>query len=125
MFKRFTAIVLAFIYLTVSTGFTMNVHHCMGVLTSISLASHSDCVCKVSGYDLCCKTTLIRVELKDKSQKTIAEAPVFNTLILPAVRHSLNLEALKIVSGKILFLDEGPPHRAGLPEYILFHNFRI
>lgn len=103
----------------------MNVHHCMGVLTSVSIAGHSDCICKVSGNDLCCKTTFIKVELKDKSQKTNAEAPVINALVLPALNHSLNLAALKIITAKILFLDEGPPHRAGLPEYILFHNFRI
>lgn len=125
MLKRFTAIVLALFYLSVSTGFTVNVHHCMGLLTSISVAGHSDCLCKVSGADLCCKTTMIRVELKDKSQKTSIIVPVVFSTILPSVSHSCFLSGVKPGSIQFLFIAEGPPGHFRLPDYILFHNFRI
>ena len=125
MFKRFTAIILAFIYLSVSTGFTVNVHHCMGLLTSISIAGHSDCLCKVSGADLCCKTTVIRIELKDRSQKTSIDVPVVFSTILPSIIHSYFLAGVQRGLIQFLLIAEGPPGHARLPDYILFHNFRI
>jgi len=125
MIKRFTAIVLAFIYLSVSTGFTMNVHHCMGLLTSISIAGHSDCVCKVLGADLCCKTTFIRVELKDQSQKTSIDASVVFSIILLSISRSNFLAGIQPVPIQFSYLTEGPPGYASLPDYILFQNLRI
>ncbi len=125
MIKRFAALVLAFIYLSVGTGFTVNVHHCMGLLTSISIEGHSDCLCKVSGADHCCKTTVIRVELKDKSQKTSIDVPVVSSTILPSISHSYFLAGVQPVSIQFLFTGEEPPGYARLPDYILYQNFRI
>ncbi|MBW8685160.1 HYC_CC_PP family protein [Chitinophaga rhizophila] len=43
--KRLITILLAFLYITLTSGFTVNAHYCMGKLASLNLISHADDVC--------------------------------------------------------------------------------
>ncbi len=125
MMKRFAAMVLTFIYLSVSTGFTVNVHRCLGILTSVSLSDQASCVCAAAGPDLCCKTVLIKVELKDKSQKASIDLPGIATAILPSVCFPFSLARLQAGITEPDYIAEPSPGRFKLPDYILFRNFRI
>ena len=72
--KRLAATLLALIYFTVSSGMVMNMHYCMGKLSSVKLAVLPDakCACgKKTAKKSCCRTEVKLVKVEDAQQKAV------------------------------------------------------
>lgn len=66
---------MAFFYLTVSSGMVVNVHYCMGKFSSVSFGheqDHNDGACDKCGMakteNHCCKDEVTKVKLSDSHQ---------------------------------------------------------
>ncbi len=66
---------MAFFYLTVSSGMVMNVHYCMGKFSSVTFGheqDHNDGACDKCGMvkteNHCCKDEVTKVKLSDSHQ---------------------------------------------------------
>lgn len=65
--KKVLIVLLAFVYLGVSSGIAMNVHYCMGKIASVELFQQSDKCgnCGMKKSDGCCKDEFKIVKLSD------------------------------------------------------------
>ena len=124
MIKRFTVLLLAVIYLSVSTGFTVNIHYCLGILTSVSLSGKMPCTCKDGVPDLCCKTTKVKVSLKDTYSPHTAEFSFVDAGNLPVVAARLLPVVLLVISPSSPLPGKAPPDLSK-PIYLRSQNFRI
>ncbi len=91
--KRLFATLLALIYFSVSSGMVMNMHYCMGRLSSVKLAvlPSANCACgKKSEKKGCCKTEVKVVKIEDAQQKSVAADVFFPLTVAVPVSH-LNL----------------------------------
>lgn len=66
--KKLVAFIVAIIYLTVSTGFIVNVHYCMGKVSSIKLEKPAKQCCCKKKHKNCCKTEQKIVKLNTNSK---------------------------------------------------------
>jgi hypothetical protein len=86
--KKFATVILALVYLTASTGATINIHYCMGKLMSWDL-SHKQGKCGTCGMEKmdhkgCCKDEQKTLRL-DKDQKTSESSFQFLTNFSEAI----------------------------------------
>ena len=67
--KKVFALLLAVLYLAVSTGLAVEIHHCMGEITDISITASNTKDCSTCGMEKgsnkCCKDELKFVKLQD------------------------------------------------------------
>jgi len=85
--KKLSAILLAFLYLTITSGFAVNVHYCMGEVSGINLVTFGEAFCNACGKkaaaNSCCKTDV--KFFKVKTSHTVADGTLkFNPLQLAA-----------------------------------------
>lgn len=69
--KKYLISILAFLYLSLSTGVVINLHYCMGDLASVELGvSHDDTCAKCGMKDQkgCCETEYQLVKVQDVHQ---------------------------------------------------------
>ena len=66
--KKFLAFIVAIIYLTVSTGFIVNVHYCMGKVSSVKLEKPAKQCCCKKKHKNCCKTEQKIVKLNSNTK---------------------------------------------------------
>lgn len=69
--KKLVVSILAFIYLSTSSGFAVYLHYCMGKVDSVNLFQSEGCAkcgMKVSKSKDCCKDELKVVKLEDSHQ---------------------------------------------------------
>ena len=84
--KRLLTLLIALIYLVMSTGFVMNSHYCMGKLSSIELGRSEvkKCICGMridsTKKNKCCHSIIDVVKLED-SHKSTTSAVVFAKII--------------------------------------------
>lgn len=124
MFKKLTVILIAVLYLSVSTGFTVNAHYCFGVLDSVSLTS-TPCCCGNEVKYHCCKTTRIHVSLKDSYKLPVSNLTVLSPVLLPApVSYGLSV-LLAEESIQQVILIAAPPDLYQPPIHLLNRNLRI
>lgn len=70
--KQFLIFILSIIYFTVSTGFVVNVHYCMGKISTVKFEEPKQkCCCKKKNKP-CCKTEQQLVKLSSNSKLTDA-----------------------------------------------------
>ena len=84
--KRFIATILAIIYFSVSSGMVMNMHYCMGKLSSVNLSvsAAKKCGCGMSEKKGCCKTETKLIRLEDAQQKaSLAELALNLSVAVP------------------------------------------
>ncbi len=129
--KKVLITILAFTYLAVSSGATINMHYCMGKLMNWDLKQKQDAKCGTcgmgkTGHKGCCKDKQTVLQI-GKDQK-ISE-PGFQVLknspdaitgvcpVLPIAYISL------IVTGNPVA--HAPPQPGAVPIYMLNCNFRI
>jgi hypothetical protein len=129
--KKFFVTILAFAYLSSSTGTTVNLHYCMGKLMSWDLshtqtAKCGSCGMEKKGHKGCCKDEqkIIKVDKDQKTSESVfqfhnhfSEAISLQYAELPVIYHS------SIVSANPL--SHGPPRLSGVPVFVLNCNFRI
>jgi hypothetical protein len=92
--KAFTSIFLAFLYLSVSSGFNLRTHYCMGRLASIGIGYESPKKCGKCGMHLseghkggCCKDEHRLVKLDTDQQVTPSDLPCFLSLPIASQIH--------------------------------------
>lgn len=75
--KRSLVIILSMIYLAVSSGVVVNIHYCMGKMSSVKLQAWApnNCACgkKMESKKGCCKTELKMVKLEDAQKISYAD----------------------------------------------------
>ena len=128
--KKLTAVILAFVYLTASSGATINMHYCMGKLKSWDF-SHKQgkcgtCGMEKKGHKGCCKDEQKTFRL-DKDQKTSETSFQFLTNSSEAV--AVTYVDLPIVYPFSTVTDNptanGPPIAEPVSIFVLNCNFRI
>lgn len=63
---RFIGIIVALLYMTVTSGIVINIHYCMGEEQSVAVGAPSDARCGTCGMDGgCCHDELQVVKLQD------------------------------------------------------------
>jgi hypothetical protein len=75
--KRFFTLILMLIYITASSGVVLNVHYCMGKVSSVKVDNFSDEVCKCGAAAAemsCCFSEFKVVKLED-AHKAVVVAP--------------------------------------------------
>lgn len=65
LMKRFTAILLALIYLATTTGILINTHYCMGEVSGVAFGQKNNATCGTCGMDNegCCHDDLQVIKL--------------------------------------------------------------
>ncbi len=129
--KRILTSIIAMIYFVISSGLVMNIHYCMGKISSVDLSHNSaeTCVCGMSlkgtsGKD-CCKTEIKMVKLEDNYKAAYAfydfQAPV--TFLSRAISFFDAMDLRESAKG---YTDShGPPLISGQDTYLLNCVFRI
>lgn len=126
--KRFLVAIIALLYFTVSSGFVVNLHYCMGKLRAqkIAVSAKKMCACKkAEDKKGCCKTSAKVVKLEDKHQiSSVAYNILVPVIYLPA--RQFDLSALLFQeSEKLQVYAANAPPQSEAPLNILYCVFRI
>jgi hypothetical protein len=126
--KKIIAGILSIIYFTVTTGFAINIHYCMGHVSSIdySYSNSKNCgQCGMENKKGCCHSEFKIVKLSDEQQVSKANISIsqFPIEINSAV---INLLQQKQGSEKITTTDyHSPPDKRLTDVYLHDRVFRI
>ena len=127
--KRLVAALLAFIYLTVSSGMVMNSHYCMGKLSSVSLSvlPSAKCVCGTKmTKKSCCRTEVKLVKVEDAQQKAVVADVSFPlTIALPVTDLNLLHSSYYTTQPVIVSQAHAPPLLSEQDTYLQNCVFRI
>lgn len=124
--KKILVTILAFIYLGVSSGIAMNIHYCMGKISSIDMLHNTDkcgkCGMKL-GHKGCCKDEFKIVKLSDSHKLISNDINIFT----PVINNHYS-----IFNTDFIFLEissslnnNSPPQSPGVSLNILHSVFRI
>jgi hypothetical protein len=119
--KKFLALILAIIYITVSTGFIVNVHYCMGKVSSIKLEQTAKKCCCKKQHKNCCKTEQKLVKLNNNSKLIdawVAEKSSFSTTDIITYNNPTKV-VNAIVASKDLTYNIPPPDK--VKRFALLH----
>ena len=130
--KKLLVTILAFTYLAVSSGASLNLHYCMGKLVSWDL-SHpqkskkcDNCGMDKADHNGCCKDQH-KVFQIDKDQKTVEATfhllSVFSDIIIPVYGHLPGLHTSSIAVKNPSA--HAPPLPGPIPIFLLHCHFRI
>jgi CDGSH-type Zn-finger protein len=109
--KRFTVTILALLYFTISTGMVVNIHYCMGKVSSVNVdvLAKNLCACGKKQTKGCCKTEHKFIKLEDNHKASFADV----VLNVPAqdIEHSYNLINAPLIglTDKAAFNNHSPP----------------
>lgn len=129
--KKLLITITALVYLTVSSGATVNLHYCMGKLMSWDLYTTTKSKCgscgmEKNGHKGCCNDDQKTLKV-DKDQK-ISE-PAFQLYsISSSALPSTRIELLPVYSPALVTstpVDDFSPETGELPIFILNRDFRI
>lgn len=78
--KRSAVAILAIIYIAISSGVVVNIHYCMGKMSSVKLQAWTPCSCacgkKKESKKGCCKTELKVVKIEDAQKAAYADLAI-------------------------------------------------
>jgi hypothetical protein len=131
--KKFMVTILAFLYISTSTGAIINVHYCMGKLAGWEFGQQSSNTCGKCGMEKsdkkdngCCKDEHKFVK-NDSDQKT-AETGIQLSLVMSA---ALPVSFFEVPVNHVASVTEenplcnAPPRNHGIAEYLLNRTFLI
>jgi hypothetical protein len=129
--NKFFAIIIAFGYLTASSGAIVNLHYCMGKLISLDFSEQQKGMCSNCGMHKkeqkgCCRDEHKILQI-DKDQKISQSAYKFLRISSDATK-AIYAELPLAYPSSILSENPGshsPPPVTNLPIFILHCNFRI
>lgn len=128
--KKTTAILLAILYTAITSGFTVNVHYCMGKLASVKLLSPATKECgkcgKTDQSNSCCKDELKFCKVAVSHQAAKAQqplAPQAMDLSLPLA--TLIAPSIHSVTSFTAYYHHAPPEKASIPLYKRYGVFLI
>jgi len=131
--KRILLIILAVLYLGVSSGSSVHFHYCMGKLVKWGLERQSAKVCDFCGMPMmaskkksCCKDVEQQVKV-EKSQKANQTVYQFDPLSSAVLQPELFSDYLIQIPVKITreALSNAPPDGQPIPVYIRNCTYRI
>jgi hypothetical protein len=129
--KKFLITITALVYLTVSSGATVNLHYCMGKLMSWDLSAGSKSKCgscgmEKSGHKGCCNDEQKTFKV-DKDQKISESA--FQFLSISSMAIAVTNTELPLIYSSTLVADNpavhAPPLQSVVPIFLRNRNFRI
>jgi hypothetical protein len=128
--KRFITILLAFLYITLTSGFTVNAHYCMGKLASVNFKSQADDVCNMCSKSgkkgKCCKDEYkyCKVDVSSHQVAKVQQSsePSVKVLSLPVI---IVLVPALTVTHLTTFNNHGPPDYGNTPLYIQYCTYLI
>ena len=126
--KKLSIAILAIIYLGVSSGIAMNIHYCMGKLSSVELMHSNDKCSKCGmkyGKNSCCNDKFKIVKLTDSHKIISNDINVFTPVAI--LDNSKNIFDTDFHNAQIitLFNNHSPPISQGISLCILNSVFRI
>lgn len=127
--KRSAVAILAIIYLAITSGVVVNIHYCMGKMSSVKFQAWAPnkCACgkKMESKKGCCKTELKVVKVAD-AQKIAYADYVFQSPVT-LISSDLNLLHTPFYNSMSDILPEGhsPPILSGQDTYLRNCVFRI
>ena len=127
--KKLLLAILSLVYLTLASGLVMNVHYCMGKVTSIDYGyrTGNDCErCGMKNKKGCChqEYKLLKLTADQQLAKTTSQAPAPFSFEIPACALSL----LQIPQGSAVLADlryHSPPDKRSGALYLHDCIFRI
>ncbi|HEY0245699.1 MAG TPA: hypothetical protein VGC01_09060 [Mucilaginibacter sp.] len=128
MIKRLSAVLLVMLYSVTVFGFSLDLHYCGKLLTSVEVNSPSkDCGMHAAGKMKCCKEKQIKVKVKDAHQSTPTTAsPKSFVIDLPAVLFEYQfLFDPKFLSARLLSRPPPDGPHDNTPTFLKNRNFRI
>lgn len=129
--KKFLVTILAFVYLTASSGATINMHYCMGKLMAWDLSQKKAATCgtcgmEKTGHKGCCKDEQKIVQI-EKDQK-ISESTFRVLNISPEIVALTYYNLSSVYSSSIITVNpfpNAPPDLSTIPIFLRNCNFRI
>ena len=129
--KKVTVFILALLYITTSSGVTINMHYCMGKLVDLNFSHNKDqncsnCGMKETESNGCCEDEkkFLKIDNAQKIADAAYQLPLFTS---PALTN-LFLEFSSVSVPSIMEehpLNNSPSRQQGLPLFILNCVFRI
>ena len=126
--KKFLVTILAVIYLTVSSGFAMTIHYCMGQVSSIDLLNHEEKKCGKCGMKTtagCCKDDFKVFKINDSHKLISNDISIFSPVTILDNSKSLFTSDFRHFQIITLFNNHSPPKSQGRSLCILNSVFRI
>lgn len=128
--KKLLVTILAFAYLSASSGATINMHYCMGKLLNWDMAQKQVTKCGSCGMEKseqkgCCKDEQKKLQI-EKGQKAVESIYEFHKAGADAVTivyQKLPVHCSSVTTGKPLA--HAPPLIKAVPLFLLNCNFRI
>lgn len=126
--KKLAAILIALLYTAITSGFTVNLHYCMGKLAGVKLQAHADKHCDKCGRSgKCCKDEIkfCKAEFSHEAaaKVQVITAPVAMDLALPVI--ILPVPPVAASSHFTAYDHHAPPGRGLTPLYIQHCTYRI
>ena len=127
--KRSAVAILAIIYLAISSGVVVNIHYCMGKMSSAKLqawtASSCGCGKKMESKKGCCKTELKVVKIEDAQKATYADLAIQAPVTLLVTELCLLQTPFYNAQSVIVPKEHSPPITYGQETYLRNCVFRI
>ncbi len=126
--KKFFALLLSVIYMTTSSGVVLNVHYCMGKMTSASVENFTGNLCKCgmkTSPKGCCHNEVKVVKLTNLHKQSVVTSFVFTHSTLFPVRLSLIDISKTYPSDMNVAIANKPPDLASNHLYLSNCVFRI
>ncbi len=127
--KRSAIAILAIIYLTISSGVVVNIHYCMGRMSSVKLQAWAPntCACgkKMESKKGCCKTELKVVKLEDAQKASYADFAIHTPVTPLVTEFNLLLAPSYNVQDLITPHEHSPPLLSQQDTYLRNCVFRI
>jgi hypothetical protein len=125
--KKIIALLLAVLYMTTSSGVVLNVHYCMGKVSSVKVDNFNTafCKCGVQKEDgSCCKTEVKVCKLANEHKGTIASGNV-NVPIVSVVTQPSLIDGGELKRRVTVFPTGNAPPGVAAKTYIENCVFRI
>lgn len=125
--ERFLALIISLLYITSSSGVVLNVHYCMGKVSSVKVDNFKQQFCKCgkkAADNSCCQTTFKVVKVSDAHNSVVAGTDYKSPLALPVEHLFQNRGTLAQATVITLPFVNSPPEPIG-KIYIRNCVFRI
>ena len=124
--KKILLTILAFVYLVTTTGAALNLHYCMGKLSSVDLRKSDKCSrCGMKNMDGCCKDEYKVIKLQGDHQLAINHIQFLSPFILIEHNFFTANTSLPVVASSINIFNNSPPGSSGRSICILNSVFRV
>ena len=129
--KKATIAILAILYITVTSGVSVNLHYCMGQIASVDYGHEDHDVCGKCGMKEsiekkgCCHTEHKLVKVDDAHQLIKANVQLLEMPAVSAVPSIVSHYQLPRQEEHIAYASHAPPDTPDQPAYLLHCVFRI